>query len=345
MVFKNLINKLMPKKNKGYLERPEAVGDYIAGASPIEYEVRNFSSNWDAYLGDGELQSQNGFETMSCVTQSALNSIETQINWMLMENKLTQATKDFLYNNGYLANNGKVNFSKRFTAIMSGTSPLGNYLTSVSQSIRDFGLLPETDLPFGSAKTWAEYYDQTAITEAMKTKALNFSKLGNYFNIQYEIIVSPTATAGKTVDEIAEIMLYHLRQSPIQIAALGHAREWYLGVDKVRFGEFDSYVPFLKEYKWTFNPNTVMKFVVTEKYMPETIAQAQTACKNIMANRKSPFFFRPEANGEAYLMDITGSFKYKKGLKCPLFDAFITEGYITPISETLWETIKIAEIK
>ena len=63
--------------------------DFIAGVLP--YEERNPSGNWDAFLPPGEWQRVNGQETMACVTFSALNSIETTLNYMLYMGMLSDA--------------------------------------------------------------------------------------------------------------------------------------------------------------------------------------------------------------------------------------------------------------
>jgi len=120
------------QKNTGFLERPVQDTDYLAGGSPLEYEVRIYDGNWKDYANDFELQKQNGLEPMNCVTQAIINSIQAQIKWLLDNGKLEQEIIDFLYQNDCIVD-GKIQFSKKFIAILSDTTPLGNYLTKVAQ--------------------------------------------------------------------------------------------------------------------------------------------------------------------------------------------------------------------
>jgi len=141
--------------------------------------------------------------------------------------------------------------------------------------------------------------------------------------------------------------MYHLKHTPLQIAARGHATDYYLGVHKSHFGQYDSYNPFRKQKAWKYNPPYVMKILIEEKttYTDAEINSAKKKVLDVMKNRKAPYFFRPEAAGEAYFHYSDGRFKYKKGISCKLFDSFIQEKYITPISEDLWEDFRPAEIK
>src|SRR3990167_7048548 len=96
--------------NRGVIlgQRPD---DFVGGTIP--YEVRLPSGNWDAFLPSGEWQRSQpdpvkGYiDTMACVSFSALNSIETQIRFLTGQS---------------------INYSDRFTAKMSGTTPQGNWL-------------------------------------------------------------------------------------------------------------------------------------------------------------------------------------------------------------------------
>ncbi len=155
--------------------------DYRTGASPIVSAEVNPTGDWRDYLPSQERQYKEfSFDTMSCTAFSALNICETYINFFLQTGKLTDSHKVILQD--YIDEQGKVNFSDRFTAIMSGTTKEGNYFQNVWESIRKDGLLPEKDLLFGGT-TWDEYHDTTKITEAMKIKA---KKILDVFSFLYE---------------------------------------------------------------------------------------------------------------------------------------------------------------
>ena len=83
--------------------------DWVAGVIPFE-EI-NPSGNWTPHLPPGEWQTNHVVDTMACVTFSALNSIETQIKFLTGQS---------------------INYSDRFTAKMSGTTPQGNWLYKVA---------------------------------------------------------------------------------------------------------------------------------------------------------------------------------------------------------------------
>lgn len=330
------------KKNTGILHEDPKPSDYMIGASPIEHEVRLFNGNWEDYLPEDEWQKKNNVETMSCVSFSALNSVEMQINWMLAHNKLRQDTLDFLYQNEYIRD-GKVNFSDKFIAILSETTPRGNYMEKVARTIRNYGMIPEQMLPFGEPKTWDEYHNPAQITEEMKELGLEFLK---HFVIRYEW-VHTTNTGGLLSKQRAD-RLHHLRHAPLQMATERHATAYYLGVDKVRWGEYDSYSPFRKDRSWTYFTPACLKILVEEKsmYTDEEIRTARAEVKKVVINEHDRvMFFRPDANGEAYYVNQDGSFKYYTA-KGSLFTHLTRPGgEILPIPETLWEKFKPAELK
>lgn len=205
--------------------------DYITGASPIKWEPLNLEGDWRKYLPLEEKQYNFNFDSMSCTTFSALNVLETLVNFLMYNDKLTVAQLEFLNKNGYIEN-GKANFSDRFTAIMSGTKPEGNYFQNVMDSVRRDGLLPEKDFPF-SGNSWAEYHDKTKITEEMKQKAL---KIKDILDFAYEWV---------ELDPGSSCIYEALTQSPVQVAVTkenpGHA----IMLPKIDF-EFETYSPYLR---------------------------------------------------------------------------------------------------
>ena len=210
----------MPQ-NSGVIlgKRPE---DYVGGTIP--YEVRNPSGNWDASLPSGEWQRFNFFDSMACVTFSALNIIETQLRYL----------------------QGRTpNFSDRFIAKMSGTTPRGNHLWKVADTIRLEGLVEEQDWPTPPTFDWNTYYAE--IPQEIKQKAQKY-------RIQYEWLNS--------VDK--SYLLNQLKHAPIQIVVNNgtHAVELYNESDVHHY--FDSYEPWRKttsEMSWP------LKIVVTLQIM------------------------------------------------------------------------------
>lgn len=201
--------------------------DFVTGSSPLVFSDINPKGDWRPYLPSEERQSKDfTFDTMSCTTFSALSICETLINFHIEKGHIE---KDLLKD--YIDDNGKVNFSDRFTAVMSGTTKQGNYFQNVWSSIKKDGLLPEKDLPFGG-NTWEEYHDKSKITSKMKAKAL---KILDLFDFGYEwVSFQPNTDLSGA-----------LKQSPIHGAIPFPA---YHAVELPSANYiFDTYSPFLYE--------------------------------------------------------------------------------------------------
>jgi len=101
--------------------------------------------NYNGVLPIAEYQKGVYFDTMACVTFSALNCLEILAN-----------IKGLTWNK-----------SDRFTAKMSGTGKSGNYLSVVAESVRNSGVVDEAVWPFPrTQKTpvfkWDNYYSPIA---------------------------------------------------------------------------------------------------------------------------------------------------------------------------------------
>ncbi len=333
----------MEQENHGWLPEPIKETDYVAGeASGIEFEDILADTNWTEYLPDDERQKINGVETMSCVSFSAVNSVETQANYLLAHNKFSDEARTFFINNGYIVN-GKFNFSDKFIAILSGTTREGNYLTKVADTIRKCGLIPESMLPFGNPSSFDEYHNPAQVTEEMKALGLESLK---HFTLQYEW-VKTMAPGRETIDETHSRIYVQMRQAPFQVAKNGHATEFYLAVFKDKFGEFDTYNPFRKNVPWITSIPTIMKLVFTAKseYSEQEKADARRLALAFRKANKTEYLVRYHANGEAYEIMLDGSVKYLFGKGCPLFDSLSRNGYLPGISEEDFNKLKPVLIK
>ena len=196
--------------------------DFVGGTIP--WENRNPLGNWDASLPPGEWQKFNQLETMACVTFSALNIIETQLKFL----------------QGFTPN-----FSDRFIAKMSGTTPQGNHLWKVADTVRLEGLVLESDWPTPPQFDWNTYYAE--IPEQVKAKAIKYE-------IKYEWLTS--------IEK--DYLINELKHAPIQIVVNNgtHAVELYNESDVHHY--FDSYDPWRKttsEISWP------LKIVVSKPKM------------------------------------------------------------------------------
>ena len=251
----------------------EQTEDYIAGVLPY----KKVCDSWTPYLPTDERQHGLYFDTKACVTFSALNLIETQINYFIANKLVTgQVLKD-LDSLGFIVN-GKFECSDRFTAKMSGTTHNGNYLQKVWDSIRHDGLLPEKDYPYPRTQRtpvfdWDDYYAPISQEKINKAK-----KILNYLNFNYEWTVKGK-TSEYSNNEIAELKR-QLKHAPLQLAApicnwgsgiiepcgktrASHATMIYNTNDIIHI--FDHYNPFRKQLSLKYIMPWIMKGVVTLK--------------------------------------------------------------------------------
>ena len=221
--------------------------DYLGGTLP--YEVRT-NGDWTPYLPSGETQTNSKIDYMSCVTYSALNSIEAQYRFLTGK---------------------EINLSDRFTAKMSGTTPQGNYLYAVADSIRKDGVVPEEEWPTNISYTWEQHYAD--IPQSVKDKAKEFLK---DWEVTYEWI---------DFDRM-EIMK-HLKHAPIQVTIPGHAVLCFYTEEQVS-KYFDSYAPYIKERTLPFV--SAMKIVLNKKMTKDEVTKLY----------KLAFYRLPDAEELAY---------------------------------------------
>lgn len=91
----------MENKNTGFIEQAPRETDFIAGSSSVT-PLNHPTGNWFNSLPSDERQSGVYFDSMGCVSYSAINVIETQINWMVQTGKLPDNHLLWLINNGYI---------------------------------------------------------------------------------------------------------------------------------------------------------------------------------------------------------------------------------------------------
>lgn len=213
--------------------------DYVLGVnSPLTGEDINASGDWISYKPSDEKQSSFSFDTMSCTTFSGTSDLETFLNFCLENKMLSEAQVKFCIDNGYIEN-GKFNFSDRFSAIVNGTMPNGNYFPNVWDSFRKDGLIPEKDLPFGG-KSQAEYLDKKLITQAMRDKAqkfleVMFEKDASGYKLNYEWV---PVTTGIELSNA-------LKQAPVQVAVTAENPRHAILLLRIDT-EFESYKPFTR---------------------------------------------------------------------------------------------------
>lgn len=194
--------------NHGALDRPTKPP---TGAE-IPYAVRIPNGDWTPYLPEGEVQ-YGREDSMSCVSFAVLNCIEAQ---------------------EFFLTGKRVNYSDRWLAVASGTMRNGNWLQSVADAIRDYGLVKEESWPTPANYTWDQYMAQPSAAERRILLAEG-SEWKKTHDFKYGFIQT-------TKDE----MLKYILQCPLQVVRPGHSLcNFYTQQEIIHL--FDTYSPFLKQ--------------------------------------------------------------------------------------------------
>ena len=202
---------------------------------------KNLSLEWKNYLPAPERQKKGSFDTWNCVAFSALNTIETQMNEMIRNKRMSSRNIEWLTAMGYLQD-GYVEFSDRFVGYTAGTKVgVGNSGSSVAYNIEKYGLVPESMWPFIEGTDEEDYYKRPP--KSIFDIAIEFK---TKFKITYGRV-----WADNRDEEIkkAPIQLYvnawhkkyGLYYNPTE--SVNHAIMYYRGNTKQ---VFDHYEPFVK---------------------------------------------------------------------------------------------------
>lgn len=214
---------------------------------------------WDDFLPCKEYQSKGGLETYNCTNYGTLNAIE------------------ILYKRLF---NKEVNYSERYTGIMSGTTQEGNSIQNVIETIRKVcGLIPESLLPFDdSINTWDKYYSPKPMTQGLLDVGKAWLK---QFQLGHEWIF----TLGDGKDRVKRLKEC-LQYSPIGVSVCAWTEDnglyikepgdqdnhWvccYGYEDGQYWKIFDSYDNTNKKLAWDYSFGYGKRFVLTELMTPE----------------------------------------------------------------------------
>jgi hypothetical protein len=285
--------------------------DFIAGTIP--YEV--VCEDWKPYLPNPERQKRANWDTMSCVTFSALNVLETQLNFMLATGQIEKWAVEQLIEMGYIVD-GQFNFSERFTAVMSGTTDMGNSLQNVWDSIRHDGLLPERDCPYTDTMTKAQYFKKDFTAAQIEKAKLMASVLedgseSKFISIQYGWVIT---NSFRLVEWEFDEVKANLKQCPLQFVTPtsnwgktpctpnenetqgSHATMNWKTVEI--YDIEDHYLPFLKQLSRDYYIRYAMKAVVT---LNQSIKKSMTNIKLVRnsVNKDEMAFLLPVMSPEA----------------------------------------------
>ena len=154
----------MEIKNYGYIPDPIDIDrDYIFGGNGnLGGTILQPDGQWLEYVPQGETQYNFGFDTQACVSFGTLSACE------ILLRRMYDVTE---------------NFSDRFLAKASLTTPQGNSPQKVGEALRKYGVPREKDYPITEDLTsWERFY--AALPEGIKDLAEQFLTLFS-FNHEY----------------------------------------------------------------------------------------------------------------------------------------------------------------
>ncbi|MDE2098527.1 MAG: HNH endonuclease [Patescibacteria group bacterium] len=169
--------------------------------------------NWLPYFEFFERQMLNYGDTDGCVCFSTQESFDAQIEFLMSQGAIPAGTIELFNQLGYMDTNsldGKAHFhsSPRWLQVLTGNGLNGNSVQDAAQVLRTYGPLPYKDLPIDPTMTPQEYVNPSAITQAMKNKAVQFlAAIGGKSSIQFSWITSGTENWQAMVNALPQAPL------------------------------------------------------------------------------------------------------------------------------------------
>lgn len=288
----------------GFIAAEPKAGDWeIRGESGIESQIENVSADWRRFVPDNQWQKvmTTGFDTFACVSFSAEQVFATYLNYLLSLNIiLAPAASDFLVKNGYIVN-GKVAFSPRFLAKVSGTTKNGNSMPAVMDAARKFGLVPDSVWPMPKAEIEANPAGAWDIYYASVPQ--NVLDLGKQFLAHFEPLYEWVAYTGVPMShsEFSKSLV----TAPIQIAAAvchpwntsgpiagcgvgtAHATELLFVQATGAVEILDHYDPFAKELAADYSIAWAMRALLQplDSKVPQTLYQPPVGFKHLFKDQ------------------------------------------------------------
>ena len=249
----------------------------FGGINGVFDEVVIPSGDWTKYLVSREAQSSLYFDTWNCVAESATNEIEIIFEFLLQNNLLDEDDLNFLNGEGYIDENGHVNFSARALGALAGTKVLvGNSVGRVSDVIIYQGLIPESKWRFDLRERDPK---KNSPEEYYKIPPQELLDLGKKFLERFKIDIQ--AVWSNAVSEA-------LKKSPLQVLV----NAWFLNSEGLYYNPnekinhavvrkainikdkqiFDTYDPFEKALTedYYYYP-TAFKYTITKKIIKKSM--------------------------------------------------------------------------
>lgn len=259
--------------------------DYIFGVSAIDNEIKVENGDWTPYLPTEERQRRE-FETSACTNFSSCTDVEILLNRLIKQKMVSVSNLNWLFDKGYIDEQGNINFSDRYDAVVSNTKPeWGNSLKAVADAKHKFGLIPESMLSWVSNQI--EYYDKSKITPEMYAMGEEFLKR---FPINYEFVYKKDFVEALKVSPLAgALFAWNGTQNDVyyeQGQGINHAI--VIIEPKDIWQIMDSYDPFVKKLTNNYNfYDYAIRYIVSENIDIPDNSQKKNMY-TLLRNPKSP---------------------------------------------------------
>lgn len=293
-------------RQTGLIFKGIASTDHILGVTPsIATPVLMPSKDWESKLPKFEAQSvQFEFDTLACTTFSALKEAVMVLQALIDNGYFSELQLNWLKTNGYFDDNGKLAVSERFTAIMSGTTRQGNDPASVWNSIRNHGLIPDKDFPFGG-QNFDDYHNRLLIEDEMREKGKIFKdQIAKAAYAWVFMTYDRDLTKGQK-SAMSEALLYAPLQIGIPFPAV-HALTLYKLTD-ARGYVADHYLP----YKYKYRLSEGVQLAVKGSFVVQKMEIKDYPEYNFTKYLKMPIYDDPEVAMLQRVLVVEGLLKEK----------------------------------
>ena len=226
--------------------------DYVFGSGQVTGNVLREDGDWRPYLPPEEHQRRNGVESSACFIEAQQHTIAT-----ILEEEF-----------GVLDQN----FSARFNLIFAQATPNGGDPLIGAQSIRTYGLIPDSFLPFSDdIKSWQEF---NSFKGADRNDCIEQGKVWRrYWEPKYDVVV----TREMDLETKYTLLKEALKYSPLPVSVYGvqsggtyikkpkgtrdtHMVQLvYIDSDNCAY-VWDTYEPFLKKLPSKYNFDFAMRW-------------------------------------------------------------------------------------
>lgn len=231
--------------------------DYLFGSAQVVGEVLRPDGDWRPYLPPEELQRRNGVESSACFIEAQQHSLAT-----IQEEQF--GIKD-------------QNYSARFNLNFASASPSGGDPLKGAQTFRDYGLIPDSLLPFSSdIESWEEF---NSFKGGDKSLCLKTGKewRGNW-EPKYDIAIRREESVQTKYKKLKEVLKY----CPPLVSVFGWAEKDGVYVKPPNVTDnhavelayiddnscpyiWDTYAPFLKKLEPFYNFDFGLRWTLGRK--------------------------------------------------------------------------------